>query len=449
MMEAVTHLLPMTAIKHAKDTRPSIKTPQELVHIQHKITLRQYKYWILMLRAYREAYEAGEVIDEKGFHRIAIMDLANWIGYEPVKAELRADFEAIRKEPIIYNVLGKDGKKLMRGAGFISEWEISSNWVGFKLPGFLRDCIEQLDLKSSIFQALNWSVFNSFSGKYEAILYKLCRDYVGVTRTPYMSLENFRDYMGIADDEYTDFKRLNQWAISEPLKRINASEISDISIEAEFKRETRKIVGLWFKVTPKRQTVLDFGDDPAFRFAKVDIPLPQQKQYLASRPPELVELSIQRANEYADEQERQGKEVNLGALYRKAIEEEWGKDYQTKKARESEKARLTREKKEAEKKKALETRRQTLSNDFIRELNSAAMRALSLDDRRAFADRYLAETGEGKRPLFDREKGDFRDPAERVHFMTWLRKTVAPEPTPEAFRAWLKAKGHDEQALEL
>ena len=70
----------MTAIKPAKDVRPAIKTPQELVHIQHKITLRQYKYWILMLRAYREAYEAGEIIGDKGFHRIAITDLTNWIG---------------------------------------------------------------------------------------------------------------------------------------------------------------------------------------------------------------------------------------------------------------------------------------------------------------------------------------------------------------------------------
>lgn len=37
--------------------RPIIKTPQELVHIKHKISLLQYKYWVLMLRAYREVYE--------------------------------------------------------------------------------------------------------------------------------------------------------------------------------------------------------------------------------------------------------------------------------------------------------------------------------------------------------------------------------------------------------
>ena len=36
--------------------------------------------------------------------------LTEHLGYEPNKTELRADLEALRKEAIIYNVLGKDGK---------------------------------------------------------------------------------------------------------------------------------------------------------------------------------------------------------------------------------------------------------------------------------------------------------------------------------------------------
>ena len=48
----------MSNLKPREEHRPDIKTPQELVHIKHKITLLQYKYWVLMLRAYREAYEA-------------------------------------------------------------------------------------------------------------------------------------------------------------------------------------------------------------------------------------------------------------------------------------------------------------------------------------------------------------------------------------------------------
>lgn len=423
------------------EAKSVIKTPQELVHIKHKITLRQYKYWILMLRAYREAYEAGKGSDDhQGYHLISIADVAKMIGYEPVKSELRADFEAIRREPIIYNILGKDGKKAMRGAGFISEWEISSNWIGFKLPTFLQDCIKRLDLKSSIFQALNWSVFNSFSGKYEAILYKLCKDYIGVGRTPYMPLETFREYVGLKDEEYTDFKRLNQWVISGPVKRINESEISDISVEVELKRESRRVVGLWFKVMPKMQTVMDFGDDPAFRFAQVDIPLAQQKKYLEARSPELIELSIQRANEYADEQEKIGKEVNLGALYRKAIEEDWGKEYETKKARKEEKAKSEKEREEAERKKKAEEKLEGLKADYMKELTTKAIKALTEEERQNLADAYIAEVGLEKAASWDGEKKDFKNSVEKMQFSVWLRRAVGKGFDPEGFKAWLQTK---------
>lgn len=81
----------MTKIAKREETRPTIKTPQELVHIKHKITLRQYKYWLLMLRSYRESCELGEKPNEKGFYCIPMSTIQSWLGYEPVKAELRED----------------------------------------------------------------------------------------------------------------------------------------------------------------------------------------------------------------------------------------------------------------------------------------------------------------------------------------------------------------------
>ncbi|MDK9702386.1 MAG: replication initiation protein [Sulfuritalea sp.] len=327
----------MNSLTKQKSLPPSIKTPQELVHIKHKISLRQYKYWILALRAYRENYEASKGPDDSGFHRISLANVKELIGYEPVRAELRSDFEALRKEPIIYNVLSKDGKTAQRGSGFISEWEVSANWIGFKLPGFLVDCIERLDLKNAMFQALNWSVFDSFSGKYEAILYKLCKDYVGVQRTPYMAIATFRDYMGLNDSEYAEFKDLNKFVISGPVKKINASRLADITIAANFKKESRRVVGVQFDVKLRHQAVMGFGDDPVFSMARVTISMAQQKKYLSEKTQEEIALAIERANAYADEQEQSGKPVSLGALYHTAITQGWGLEYKSKLAREEKK----------------------------------------------------------------------------------------------------------------
>lgn len=422
------------------EERPLIKTPQELVHIKHKISLRQYKYWLLMLRAYREAYELGNIPNEQGYYLLPIATFEHWLGYELVRGELKADLESIRREPIIYNVLGKDGKKILRGAGFISEWELTANWVGFKLPGFLMESIQQLDLKNSIFQKINWEVFNSFTGKYEAILYKLCRDYVGSRRTPTLSIQEYREYMGLKDQEYAAFKDLNKFVISAPIKRINNSAAADITIEAVFKREARKAVSVQFLVSPKQQTMLDLGDDPAFRFARVTIALAQQKEYLAQKEPELIELSIQRANEYGEEEEKKGKQVNFGALYRKAIEEDWGTEYQSKKLREAEKVLALGKRQAVEISESQQKRLDELKSDFQRLATSAAIKSLTKEDKQKHIETYIAEAGEGKATSYDKTKVDFSDTLERANFNNALRKKLTPAFDSVAFVTWLQTE---------
>jgi len=428
---------------HEEHRAAAIKTPQELVHIKHKITLLQYKYWVLMLRAYRETYEeSAEELGDGDFCYLPMAKLAEHLGYEPKTSEIERDLEAIRKEAIIFNVLEKDGQKGKTGRGFISEWFVSSNRVGVIFPPMIRRAVENLDNRDSIFHLLNWSIFNSFTGKYEAVLYKLCKDYVGTGRTPYLPLEKFRGYMGVKESEYPDFKRLNQWVISGPVKRINESELSDITIEAEFKREVRKIIGLWFTVKPKKQTALDFGDDPAFRFAKVTVSLAQQKQYLEAKGAELVELSIQRANEYAVDQEKKGKEVNLGALYRKAIEEDWGAEYASKKGRAAEKAAGEKKKKAEEARERALAAEEGLREEFLTARTTAAVKALEAAEIAAYAQEFAKENeGIDLEKGFDPTKADFRGTIERAKFRGWLRSRVGKkEVEPGEFEAWREAK---------
>lgn len=278
-----------------------------------------------MLRAYREAYELGKGANDDGYYTLSLTTVTERMGYRPSNAELRADLEAIRKEPIIYNALSKDGTPAMRGAGFISTWEVTQGHIGFSLPEMLCRCVEQLDDSDSIFHLLNWSVFSTFSGKHEANLYKLCKDYIGVRRTPVLTVQAFRDYMGITEREYPEFKALNRYVVAEPVKRINESSASDITIEVKYQRELRKIAALQFLVQPKQQFTLSWGDDPAFSAARALIPIAQQRDYLALKSAESIKRSIDGANVYIDELTKQGKPVrNAGGIYRKAIMEDWG-----------------------------------------------------------------------------------------------------------------------------
>lgn len=303
-----------------------IKTPQALIHIQHKISLLQYKYWILMIRELRRQIDEKIQPDEKGFRTVSMRIIEEALGYRPNKTELWNDLQALKNETIVYNVLEKDGGTMKKGSGFILEWGVTNHRIVFKLPSFIEDLVKGLDEPKAIFQALNWEIFNSISGKYQANIYKLCRDYIGIGGTPYMELEAFRDYMGIKPHEYKEFRDLNKWVISGPVKDINKSDLCDLTIEIDWEKKGRKVLGLRFLVRSKQQSLMPFAEfeqHPAFRLAKATIDFQTQQKYLEIRPAAEIEQCIVRANDYAAQQEKAGKSVNYGAVYRKAISEGW------------------------------------------------------------------------------------------------------------------------------
>lgn len=418
----------MELAKLQQEGLSEIKTPQELVHIRHDISILQYKYWMLMLRTYRELYEEGERCGPDDFCYLSMEGLTEALGYQPKTNEIKEDLRAIRKQEIIFNVLEKDGKQAQTGSGFISDWYVSSARVGVRFPPELRRAVENLDRKDSIFHLLNWQIFNSFSGKYEAIIYKLCKDYVGVGWTKKFSVDQYREYMGIGLEEYSDFKRLNQWCISGPVKRINESELSDIEIAIHLTREKRRVVAIQFEVSMKRQTALDFGDDPAFRFAKVKITPTQQRKYLSGKDPQVVEFSIRRANEYADEKEKKGESVDIRKVYAKAITEEWGVDFKKKIDEKEAKAEEKRKKTKTAEESAKEASFRKAFEDAWKAKAKATLKSMDDSEVRKLYEVWLSEA---QRSPLETKAG-----VNAVAFHIWAYPRVLPRPEEAEFEAW-------------
>jgi plasmid replication initiation protein len=355
-------------MKQEIDTKKQteVKAPQAVVHIKHSITLRQYKIWLVILQKYREFYESGSALDADGYYRFSKATLDDLIGYETTKADLKRDLIALRKEDIIISVLEKGGEKAEEGMGFISRWRLSSKTIAIEIPPFLQDVMKGLDQPRAMFQLLNWQIFNHFSGKYEAVIYKLCRDYIGARNTPYMTIPEFREYMGLKKEEYPEFKNLNYFVINKPVDKINKSEVSDISVTVQLKKAGKTVTGLYFQVARKNQTSIPFPEleqNPAFRFAKVHIEVMAQTEYLALRSPQDIELCIERANEYGEGESIKGKEPNYGAIYRKAINEGWHTSYADKKAKqkalETQKEKAAQSEKESAQTEAQKKEQQT------------------------------------------------------------------------------------------
>ena len=271
--------------------------------------------------------EQGAQPDKNGFYFVSRSKIAEYIGYDINTAELKLEIEALRKEPIIINYLEKDGKPAIHGMGFISEYKITSNNIGYRLPSFIENVVRGDDESKKMFLLLNWDIFNSFTGKYEAIIYKLCKDYIGIGRTPYFTIEEYREYIGLKKSEYVAVDNLTRRCIKNPITNINSNKNCDISVQVDFKKQGRKIEGFYFTVEYKKQPKLPFEEFKpcsAFAFAKISISHEKQVHYLELYSEENIAATIERANEYIDQLNADGKPVNMGAIYNKAFSSNWG-----------------------------------------------------------------------------------------------------------------------------
>ncbi len=243
-----------------KKEEGKIKVPQSVIHIKHTISLLQYKIWLVILQKYRDFYKSNKDLTEDGFYKFPKKDLDNLLDYQIDKRILRKDLEKIRQEGIIISYLEKGGEKVTHGMGFISQWKVTNKTIWIDLPPFLKNVMEGLETEKAIFQLINWKIFNHFSGKYEAIIYKLCNDYVGIGRTPYMTVQKIREYMGMKENDYPAFFEFNRRIIKNPVNKINKSDISDIEIEIRYQKNGRKVEGLFFLVKRKKQNLSLFPE---------------------------------------------------------------------------------------------------------------------------------------------------------------------------------------------
>jgi hypothetical protein len=59
--------------------------------------------------------------------------------------------------------------------------------------------------------------------------------------------------MGISEEMYPEFKKLNKWVIKDPIAEIN--EVTDFRVEVEYTRQSRKVSAVKFRMRRLLQLV--------------------------------------------------------------------------------------------------------------------------------------------------------------------------------------------------
>jgi hypothetical protein len=150
--------------------------------------------------------------------------------------------------------------------------------------------------------------------------------------------------------------------------------------------------------------------------------------------------------EYVEEKDRKKKVHSTAGLIRTLIESsaEVGEtEYEKKKAKEAE------VQKEVAQKEALQARLAELEAEYKKHLVNETINALTLEDKRAYADAYVAGEGQGRAGSYRRESAKFTNSLERIQFTVWLRTTIAAtiKIKTTALKAWARTKGDSHKAL--
>ena len=216
------------------------------IQIQSKISLLQRRAWnVLLANAYNE-------LPNQEIHRVSLVELAAKLGFDSKNEDyLKEVLRELRFCEVEWNLLNKDNKQVWGVAGLLASVEIQDGICTYAFAPHLR-----LKLYNPrVYAKLNLRLQNRFKSQYALVLWEVCFDYFDTDRdqgeTPFISLETFRELLGIDSDEYPAFSIFNRAVIKPAINEINKE--TDYHIEVEQKRIGRRISELKFRITRVEQ----------------------------------------------------------------------------------------------------------------------------------------------------------------------------------------------------
>lgn len=409
------------------------------IHTSGELTLLERKVVnVLLLNAYDDLLT-------KRSHAIPVKHLAEMLGWEASHNVERLQ-EALRRivgTSVEFNVM-EDGKE---------GWEITSLLSHAKIRGgvctykYVEELAERL-FDPEVYATINIGVQRKFKGGYSLTLYENCVRYKDVGSTGFWELEKFRRIMGAEAAMYSEFKRLSSFVINKAVEEVNRQ--SDIHLTPEYKKTGRKVIAVKFLIRENAQIPLIAPEQLDGNEAIKTNPI-----YLRLREHGIgdklamawILQDEQRAREVVEYVEAKDKKKQVkgstAGYIRKLIEDGADVGASTYEAqKQSDLATAT----DAVQREAAAAQLRDLRDNFQRARVTAIIKAITIDEKRSYADAYMREVGEGSTTSWSADTADFTDSIQRIRFTTWLRTTVAPAFDEAAFKAWAKSKRSAGQA---
>lgn len=387
---------------------------------------------VLLLNAY-------ETLLTQRTHRIPVKLLCASLGWDESNNIERLQ-DALRKlasTSIEFNMM-EDGKESWQVMAMISFGRIKDGVCVYRYDEYLAERLYDPE----IYATINMAVQRKFESGYALTLYENCLRYKNVGSTGWWDLERFRRIMGANSTMYDEFKYLKRDVITGPLEHVN--KVSDIRLIPEYQKNGRKVSAIRFLVSEsEQQSLLKPAVTDEYEELRNSETYARLREHGIGERLAMAWILQDEARAHAvlnyveaKDKKKQVKGSTAGYI-RKLIEDDAdiGTTTYEAKRKEAEQS-VAQEQVFAEE----ERRREELREAFTRSQVTAAIKALTLDEKRRYGLIYIDDVGEALATTWNAEKADFSKPAERVRFTTWLRQKVTPAFDETAFRAWLQAK---------
>jgi len=177
------------------------------------------------------------------------LDYLSWLvdhnvnDYAYLKASLSEMQQALMQIP--------DGNRWF-STQMIQDVLIEGTTLHYKIPAFLCRLYAAPDRYHHVSMRMN----ARFKSKYTLNLYELLRENLWRGETGYMTLDEFRERMGVGADEYTEFKRLSMRVIQPALAELES--LGDIFASVRYGREKRFVTSLNFVIVQNHKSKLSF-----------------------------------------------------------------------------------------------------------------------------------------------------------------------------------------------
>lgn len=224
-----------------------LKKHSALVSITNKeLSITQRKSLNVFYSTAKKALENGQKTGNE--YTIEVIEVERLLGLKKdFRKYLLDELWKITKLEVEYNIFEKDKKIEWGKFGLLSnDLKITYDENGKGILHYrLAGKIEENLIMPNVFAKVDLELIRELKSKYSVPFYELLEDYKNVN-VPKMTIQEFKNFLGIKEDEYKLFADLKKRVIEVIKDEINTK--TAFTIDYELKKTGRKVIGIQWQI---------------------------------------------------------------------------------------------------------------------------------------------------------------------------------------------------------